>query len=169
MTPVEADLYGKIKAFKLDHPNMLMPFSAKLAKEYGWSQVYTIRAIQEYKKFIFLAAFAEHIVSPSVIVDRVWHHHLLFTHSYWDDLCGKIIKKPLHHTLGFGGKEEAMKNYHLYEQTISTYQTYFGTPPDDIWESPPMRSNYPSYQWIDLDRYWIIPNPLFWVKSNFKQ
>jgi hypothetical protein len=169
MTPVEADLYGKIKAFKLDHPNMLMPFSAKLAKEYGWSQVYTIRAIQEYKKFIFLAAIAEHIVSPSVIVDRVWHHHLLFTHSYWDDLCDKIIKKPLHHTLGFGGKEEAMKNYHLYEQTISTYQTYFGTPPDDIWESPPMRSNYPSYQWIDLDRYWMIPNPLYWVRGKFSQ
>jgi hypothetical protein len=168
MTSTELDLYDRIRKFQLDDPAYEISFSMKLGWEYRWTQVYTIRAIQEYKKFIFLAAVAKHIVSPSVIVDRVWHHHLLFTHSYWDDLCGKIIKKPLHHTLGFGGKKEAMKNYHLYEQTLETYQTYFGNPPDDIWESPPTRSNYPSYQWIDRDRYWIIPNPLAWVKRKFK-
>ena len=167
MNPLEAELYSKIKAFKLDFSNTIMPFSAKLAYEYRWSQVYTLRAIQEYKKFIFLAMVADHIVSPSAIVDRVWHHHLLFTHSYWDELCGKVLDKPLHHTLGFGGKEEAIKNYHLYELTIETYQRYFGTPPEDIWDHPPMRSKNPFYQWIDLNRYWIMPRPLYWLKQKY--
>jgi hypothetical protein len=163
MTPTEIELYDRIKAFKLDAPTATISFTAKLAWEYRWSPVYTIRAIQEYKKFIFLAMTAEHIVSPSVVVDRVWHHHLLFTHSYWDELCGKVLHKPLHHTLGFGGKQEATNDYYFYEQTLTTYQRYFGEPPDDIWDSPPMRSKNPSYQWIDRDRYWIIPNLLFWV------
>jgi hypothetical protein len=166
MTPAEVELYGKLKAFKLDFPGDIMPFSAKLAWEYRWSQIYTLRVIQEYKKFIFLAVVADHIVSPSAVVDRVWHQHLLFTHSYWDDLCGKVLNKPLHHTLGSGGKQEAMKNYHLYERTLETYQQYFGIPPADIWDAPPMRSRNRSYQWIDRDRYWIIPNPLYWLKSK---
>jgi hypothetical protein len=140
----------------------------KLAREYRWNQIYALRVIQEYKKFIFLAMVADHIVSPSAAVDRVWHQHLLFTHSYWDDLCGKVLHKPLHHTLGFGGKEEAIKNYHLYEQTLKTYQKYFGNPPDDIWDAPPMRSKYPSYQWIDRNRYWIIPNPIYRLWRLFR-
>lgn len=169
MTPSQVELYDRIKAFKLDLPDVLLPFSVKLAWEYRWSQVYTLRVIQEYKKFIFLAMVADHIVSPSAVVDRVWHHHLLFTHSYWDELCGNVLNKPLHHTLGFGGKEEALKNYHLYELTLETYQRYFGTPPEDIWDYPPMRSKNPSYQWIDRDRYWTIPNPLFWFKYLFQK
>lgn len=164
MSPNEVELYDRIKDFQLDLATSKFPFSAKLAWEYQWSQTYTIRAIQEYKKFIFLAMVANHIVSPSTIVDRVWHHHLLFTHSYWDELCGKVLNRPLHHTLGFGGKEEALKNYHLYELTLETYRQYFGNPPDDIWDYPPMRSKNSSYQWIDRDRYWIIYNPLYWLK-----
>jgi hypothetical protein len=169
MSPNEIELYDRIKDFQLDLATAKFSFSAKLAWEYQWSQTYTIRAIQEYKKFIFLAMMADHIVSPSTIVDRVWHHHLLFTHSYWDELCGKVLNRPLHHTLGFGGKEEALKNYHLYKLTLETYHQYFGTPPSDIWESPPMRSQYPSYQWIDRDRHAIIPNPLFWWKYLFRK
>ena len=165
MTSAESELYDKIKAFKLDLSDAVRPFSVKLAGEYRWTQVYTLRVIQEYKKFIFLAMVADHIVSPSAVVDRVWHQHLLFTHSYWDDLCGKVLNKPLHHTLGFGGKEEAINNYHLYTRTLTTYQKYFGSPPDDIWDAPPMKSRYPSYQWIDLDRYWVIPNPLYRIRQ----
>jgi hypothetical protein len=165
MTPTEVDLYDRIENFQLDVPGVQISFSTKLAWEYRWSQIYTLRAIQEYKKFLFLAMTAEQIVSPSVVVDRVWHHHLLFTYSYWDELCGKVLNRPLHHTLGFGGKEEALKNYHRYEFTLETYRRYFGTPPSDIWESPPMRSQYPSYQWIDRDRYWVMLRPLYWLKQ----
>jgi hypothetical protein len=166
MTPAEADLYDRIKKFPLDVPGIEIPFSVKLAWEYRWSQVYIIRAIQEYKKFIFLAMVANHIVSPSTIIDRVWHHHLLYTHSYWDDFCGKVLSKSLHHSPGSGSKEDIIKNHHFYELTLATYRKYFGTPPDDIWDYPPMRSQNPSYQWIDRDLYWLIPNPLYWFKQS---
>jgi hypothetical protein len=54
MTPAEIDLYDRINKFPLDLPGVAMPFSVKLAWEYRWEQTYTIRAIQEYKKFIFI-------------------------------------------------------------------------------------------------------------------
>ena len=64
--------------------------------------IYAYRVIQEYKKFVFLAMVADHIVSPSTNVDRAWHLHLLYTRSYWDEFCGKVLKKPLHHTPSSG-------------------------------------------------------------------
>lgn len=157
MIPAESDLYQQICDFKLDPSFAIFPFSHKLAWEYQWSGVYTYRVIQEYKKFVFLAVVADHIVSPSTAVDRVWHFHLLYTHSYWNDFCEKVLKRSLHHSPSLGGKEEGLKYRRHYCQTLCTYQKYFGTPPPDIWDSPKLRSEKFSYQWIDRDRYWIVP------------
>jgi hypothetical protein len=157
MTSVEADLYQSIYNFKIDNSSAIFPFSAKLAWEYQWTAIYTYRVIQEYKKFVFLAIVVQQIVSPPTDVDRVWHLHLLYTHSYWDEFCGKILKKPLHHTPSLGGKAEGLKYQHHYQQTIAIYQKYFGTPPPDIWHHPKLRSEAISYQWIDRNQYWLIP------------
>ncbi|HEY9705620.1 MAG TPA: hypothetical protein V6C58_24490 [Allocoleopsis sp.] len=164
MTPEEQDLYQKICDFKLDQPDEIFPFSHKLSWEHRWSQIYTIRVIQEYKKFIFLAMVAEHHVSPSIPVDQVWHLHLLYTHSYWDQLCTEVLKKPLHHNPGTGGKEEGLKYQNLREQTLKTYRNYFGTPPADIWDDSHLRGKSINFQWIDSQQYWILPNPIYWLK-----
>jgi hypothetical protein len=157
MTPEQADLYQQICEFKLDQPSAVLPFSAKLAWEYQWTGIYTYRVIQEYKKFVFLGMVADHIVSPPTSVDRVWHLHLLYTHYYWDEFCGKILKKPFHHSPSLGGKQEGLKYRDCYVRTLETYQKYFSTPPPDIWHSPKLRSEQISFQWIDRSKYWIIP------------
>jgi hypothetical protein len=133
MTPVEIDLYGRICEFNLDNPAASFPFSHKLAKECQWTSEYTLRTIAEYKKFVFLAMVANHLVSPSVPIDLVWHLHLLYTNSYWNHFCGGVLGKPFHHSPSLGGVAETKKYTQLYQQTISTYQHYFGIPPSDIW------------------------------------
>lgn len=70
-------LYQRIKDFQIDDRHAKFTFSQKLAKENRWSAEYTQRAIEEYKKFAFLAVVAGHPVTPSEQVDRVWHMHLL--------------------------------------------------------------------------------------------
>lgn len=157
MSPKETVLYQQICDFELDSPEAIFPFSYKLAWEYQWTGIYTYRVIQEYKKFVFLAMVADHVVSPSTAVDRVWHLHLLYTHSYWEQFCGKILNKPLHHSPSLGGKQEGLKYRYYYQQTLETYQQYFGTPPSDIWCSPQLRGEQKSYQWVDRHQYWIIP------------
>lgn len=165
MTPTEQNLYQRICNFKLDHPDAVFSFSHKLSWEYKWSQIYTIRVIQEYKKFIFLAMVADHVVSPSTIVDRVWHLHLLYTHSYWSQFCEEVLKNPLHHNPSRGGQEEKLKYQHLYEQTLETYKKYFGNPPADIWDDSRLKSEYKNFQWINSQQYWILPNPIYWLQN----
>ncbi|MGJ3245304.1 MAG: glycine-rich domain-containing protein [Elainellaceae cyanobacterium] len=170
MTPEQKDLYARICEFELDDPSAVFPFSAKLAWEYQWTAIYTYRAIQEYKKFMLLAAIADEELSPSTVVDRVWHLHLLYTRSYWDEFCGKVLNKSLHHFPGLGGVEEGLKYYHQYCRTLEIYQNYFGTPPADIWNQPKFKSEGALFQWIDRRRCWIIskPNSVLVCQKLFK-
>lgn len=133
MNPVEANLYQRICDFELDQPGASFPFSHKLARECNWTSIYTFRVIQEYKKFIFLGMVADHIVSPPKPIDLVWHLHLIYTRSYWDKFCPEVLGKPFHHAPSAGGRSEKIKYDQLYQQTLSTYQIYFGNPPPDIW------------------------------------
>lgn len=172
MTPTEADLYRRICDFELDPSKASFPFSAKLSWEYRWTGIFTkstqapsilggvlltYRAIQEYKKFVFLSQVANHQVSPSTIVDRVWHLHLLYTHSYWNEFCGKVLNQPLHHVPSLGGKSEGLKYRYQYQQTLTSYTHYFGTPPPDIWNAPKLRGEPISYQWVSRSQYWLVP------------
>jgi hypothetical protein len=80
-------LWKKIESFELDDPQSSFMFTDRLARENGWSIEYAIRTVSEYKRFIFLMCIAEHPLTPSDQVDQVWHLHLLYTESYWIDLC----------------------------------------------------------------------------------
>src|SRR5690606_11954622 len=89
---------------------------------------------REYLRFIYLAMTAEHPVTPSEDVDQVWHLHLCYTRSYWQDLCEGVLKKALHHGPTKGGKQEDIRFRDQYQQTLNSYQYAFGgPPPDDIW------------------------------------
>ena len=92
-------LFTKIKTFAFDKPGTKFTFAQRLARENGWSIEYTNRVIEEYRKFIFLAVVAEHLVTPSEQVDRVWHLHLTYTRSYWNEFCPNVLGQPLHHQM----------------------------------------------------------------------
>lgn len=155
----EAELYTRICEFKLDNPTSPYPMSAKLAWEHHWSEIYTLRAMHEYKKFVFLALIAEGMVSPSSTIDCVWHYHLLYTYSYWEDFCGKVLNKYLHHYPGDNGAADR------YDYTLELYHSYFGNPPKDIWDLPPLHSNHLARH----RQYWLIPNPIYWLKQLTKR
>ncbi|MGP1384138.1 MAG: glycine-rich domain-containing protein [Thainema sp.] len=159
MLPEQKDLYARISQFQINEPHAPFPFSVKLAWEYQWSENYTYRAIEEYKKFMFLVATTDQELSPSTVVDRVWHLHLLYTHSYWNEFCQKIIQKNLHHYPAPGGVEAGLNYYQQYCQTLEFYRDHFGTPPPDIWNQPTFKSEGALFQWVDRVQYWIIPKP----------
>jgi uncharacterized protein (TIGR04222 family) len=154
-------LYQCIKDFQLDDRHAKFPFSQKLAKENRWSAEYTQRAIEEYKKFAFLAVVAGHTVTPSEQVDRVWHLHLLYTRSYWDDFCRNVLQIPLHHNPSLGGCKERAKFYHQYDRTLASYEFFFGqSPPTDIWSPAKVQfSGKTRVVLINTNQNWIIPKP----------
>src|SRR6185436_1938663 len=88
-------LLERLNSFQIDEPGVELTFAQRLARENGWSVAYAERVISEYKKFLFLAVTAGHVVFPSEHVDQVWHMHLTYTRSYWNELCPKVLGQPL--------------------------------------------------------------------------
>ncbi len=160
MTQDQQLLWEKIRNFELDDPASAFTFSDRLARENGWSLEYAIRAGHEYKKFIFLLCIAPHPLTPSEQVDQVWHLHLLYTHSYWTDMCHHMLGRDIHHGPTKGGQAEKDKFEDWYTRTLELYQTTFTqTPPTDIWPDTQTRFSQIHFQRVNLETHWIIPKP----------
>jgi hypothetical protein len=125
------ELWDKILAYNFDDPPAEYGFSIRLANENYWTKSFTKKAILEYKKFMYLAATSEFMVSPSEIVDTVWHQHLIFTQSY-QDFCN-ILGKYVQHLPSTHNKEDFEKFKQAKERTIKFYERDFGPQPKDIW------------------------------------
>lgn len=131
--PVDtAEMIRRIEAFSIDKPGAPYPFSARLADEQDWQNEFAHRAIKEYLRFICLAAVAGHPVTPSFVVDEVWHTHLIFTRSYWEEL-GDIVGRLIHHDPGQGEHGDEAMFARQYGRTLESYRKLFGEPPADIW------------------------------------
>lgn len=125
------DLWNSILNFDLDTPPSEYGFSTRLAFENYWTIEFTKEAILEYKKFMYLAATSEFMVSPSEIIDKVWHQHLIFTKSY-QEFC-ELIGKQIQHIPSTHNKDEYEKFRKAKERTNMLYENIFGKQPKHIW------------------------------------
>jgi hypothetical protein len=132
----QQQLYQRISDYELDDPSDEFGFLAHLMCANGWNHQFALRAIEEYRKFVFLALVADHPVTPSDQVDQVWHLHLLCSEAYWNDFCPGVLGRPLHHQPTRGGKAERERFHEQYRATIDSYRQHFGEPPADLW--PPV-------------------------------
>jgi hypothetical protein len=157
MNNQELKLWNDIQEFELDDDEHLYTFSDRLAKENGWSKWFTLRVIDEYKKFMFLICSTNQPLTPSEPVDQVWHLHLLYTRSYWKQFCPEVLKREVHHGPTRGGPEERDKFTDWYAQTLHHYRIKFNCdPPTDLWPRDHLRFESGNFRWIDLNKNWII-------------
>jgi uncharacterized protein (TIGR04222 family) len=136
MLDKQQQLYQRICDYELDDQSHEFGFLAHLMGANGWSRTFALRAIEEYRKFVFLALVADHPVTPSDQVDQVWHLHLLCSDAYWNDFCPRVLGRPLHHHPAKGGQAERDRFHEQYRATIRSYRQHFGEPPLDLW--PPV-------------------------------
>lgn len=125
-------LWNNILQFDFDTPRSEYGFSIRLANENFWTKEFTESAILEYKKFMYLAATSDMMVSPSEIIDVVWHQHLIFTQSY-QDFCN-LIGKQVQHVPSTHNRDEAERFRQAKERTKKLYAENFGKWPSVIWE-----------------------------------
>ncbi|MGC4038754.1 MAG: hypothetical protein QM764_22520 [Chitinophagaceae bacterium] len=155
----QKDLWKRIQDFIIDDPSASVKYSDKLAFNNHWSGDYTIRVIEEYKKFMFLCCVLPRGASPSKPVDEAWHLHLTYTHNYWKEFCSKVLGKEIHHHPSKGGTNENHKHEEWYSETLKAYKQFFGyNLPDDIWLQGPILntpaqpldtlSHINSYKWF---------------------
>ncbi|MEO0586403.1 MAG: hypothetical protein AAF078_02075 [Planctomycetota bacterium] len=154
-------LLRRLMAFELDDPAAAFPFSRRLSRDCGWPIEYALRAIVEYKRFVYLACVAGHSVTPSDQVDHVWHLHLVYTRSYWEQMCGEVLGRPLHHGPTKGGKAEGEKFDDWYERTLDSYRRLIGSePPRDIWPAAAERFDRATFgRWVRRCDAWVVRKP----------
>src|SRR5688500_7126464 len=122
-------LWNRLLAFDLDAPMSEYGFSTRLARENYWTKNFTAKAILEYKKFMYLAGTSDLMVSPSEVIDVVWHQHLTFTQSY-AEFCA-ILGKQVQHVPSTRRKEDFEKFRSAKERTGKLYNKLFGEQPDE--------------------------------------
>jgi hypothetical protein len=152
------ELWSSLSNYRFDDPTSQSPFSRRLQNEnLGWTRKYTLRVLEEYKKFIFLGCHHRTTVSPSEDVDQAWHLHMIYTRDYWEDFCKNVLEKNFHHGPS-RGKNDDEKYERVYQQTLDLYKETFGyDPPSDIWPPVEKRFGYRNFKRIDVDKHWVIP------------
>jgi len=157
----DSQLLEKITAFDIGNPNDALTFEQRLQRENGWSAAYTQRAIKEYKRFLYLAATAKVSVTPSDTIDQVWHMHLTYTRSYWQQFCRDVLQKDLHHMPTTGGTAEKETFFQQYQLTLQRYQTLFNEqPPTDIWpDAARYGQSDKRHVRVNQARHWVIRKP----------
>ncbi len=143
--PVPADtadhpVWQRLRGYEIGSPEAALSFSARLARENGWSAALAERVLDEYRRFAFLAVSGDTPATPSDAVDQAWHLHLSYTRDYWERFCPEILGSPLHHGPTAGGSAEHRRYYRQYAETLARYEAAFGAPPpSDIWPSAARR------------------------------
>ena len=151
-------LWSRLQAFEFDIAGDALTFTKRLARENAWRPAFSQRVAEEYRRFIYLTQRAGHPVTPSDEVDQAWHLHLVYTRSYWDDLCAQVLERPLHHGPTRGGRAEDAKYHDWYAKTLESYARLFGSaPPADIWPEPAQRFSR-SMRWrrVDTGAHWLV-------------
>ncbi len=181
--PSNPILWDKIQSYNLDNQDEYN-FSTRLSYENNWTIYFAEQAILEYKKFMYLATISTEMVSPSPIVDIVWHQHLIFTNSY-SEFC-ILLGKKIEHIPSTHNKSQQQSFIQAQKHTCNMYEKEFGQMPDDFWKSESMLDTlnleikkeifYPGYYfftWIGVaillfftstlfeDIYLQINNPYF--------
>lgn len=124
-------LWEAIEAFSIDQPGEAYGFTLRLATEQVWPIPFTENAITEYKKFMYLAATSNQMVSPSPIVDEVWHLHLIYTKSY-TEFCN-VLGKRIEHIPSTHKVEEQHIFRNALNRTKELYEENFGEQPKLFW------------------------------------
>jgi hypothetical protein len=152
-------LWIALRDYRVGPADAALSFEARIARENGWSADHAAAVMDEYRRFLFLAMTAGHMVVPSDAVDQAWHLHLTYSRDYWDRLCGEILGAPLHHGPTAGGSEEGQRYAHFYAETLASYERSFGAlPPEAIWPSAWRRFHIdPNARRVALADVWIVP------------
>lgn len=112
-------------------------FAAKVAKKHGWTEEFAFLAIREYKKFVYMGCVSHYDVTPSKVIDIVWHEHQLFTRGY-REFCRDVLKQHFDHSPELIPFDEQTEQFSAqYQKTLAFYEHEFGVaPPAEIWGKP---------------------------------
>lgn len=158
MVKTNLELWEKLSNFSLDNPEASFSFTDRLARENGWSIEFSKRVVDEYKKFIYMSVVSGKSLTPSDEVDQAWHLHLVYSYSYWVEMCENTLGGfRLHHGPTKGGLVEKKRYDDQYSQTLEFYLNEFGyDAPRDIWPSHEIRFGKVNFRRVSMHDNYVL-------------
>ncbi len=134
---VSTNLWNQIKEQFGGADASTRAFANKVARKTGWTNQFSLKAISEYKKFVYLGVISDFNATPSKVIDKVWHEHLLFSKAY-REFCTDIIHYDFDHNPELVPMADQTGTFNAqYLDTIQLYKTEFSVdPPSAIWSVP---------------------------------
>lgn len=134
---VPAHLADRVRASFGGADASTQAFASKVARKLGWTHAFTLQAIHEYKKFVYLGVVSDTSVTPPRVIDQVWHEHLLFTRAY-RDFCHDVLGRDFdHHPELVRSKDQTAQFEAQFAETLAFYRSEFDRePPPEIWGTP---------------------------------
>ena len=158
-TPPLHALLCRIEAHAFGSGDVL-DFTGRLARDHGWAPGFARGAVEEYRRFCFLAVAGPDAVTPSEEVDEVWHLHLTYSRDYWTVWCADVLRAPLHHDPTKGGPAEQDRFRAQYARTVAAYESFFGPAPPLFWPATHRRfARRPRFRLVDTHRSVVLPRP----------
>src|SRR5215213_4873006 len=150
-TGVKRDLWLRLKHYHFEHlvpPHLTdhvmavfggpdaatRAFAGKLSRKLGWTPLFARRAIEEYRKFVYLGIVGDFVVTPPKVLDQVWHEHLLFSRPY-KTFCDEVLGRSFDHHPELISSSDQTEIYRAqFEATLELYESEFSVlPPAAIW------------------------------------
>jgi hypothetical protein len=137
-------------------------FASKIARKHNWTERFALRAIDEYKKFVFLGVTSDVPVTPPKIIDMVWHEHILFSRAY-REFCDAVLTRPFDHNPELLPTPDQTDVFETqFEQTLDSYEREFRVPPpEDIWGTPKFKRERKISGEADSSSYTDSGTPLY--------
>lgn len=129
---INNEFWTKVEKFQFEKSPQEYGFVTRLAYENAWTEVFTQQAILEYKKFMFLVAISPEMLSPSKIVDVVWHQHLIYSDSY-KNFC-TLLGKEIQHLPSTHDAKEQSSFEEAFVKTEKIYKENFHESDWDFWK-----------------------------------
>jgi hypothetical protein len=167
-TQARQDLWRRIELHDFE-PGTPLNFTRRLARDHGWSLEDARGAIGAYRRFCFLAIVSPTPVTPSEVVDEVWHQHLIYSRDYWAIWCGERLQAALHHDPTPGGSEAQAIYRRQYAETLALHERFFGPPHQEFWPATHLRFSRPRYHMTDRSRWLVLPKPVAWSRHLFRR
>lgn len=132
---VPAHLADRVAAMFSGTDASTKAFASKLSRKLHWSPAFALRVIDEYKKFVYLGNVGTMSVTPSKVIDQVWHEHLLFSRGY-RAFCRDVLGRDFDHNPELVPIDTQTGVFEAqYLGTLDAYRTEFNVdPPADIWD-----------------------------------
>jgi S-adenosylmethionine decarboxylase len=79
-------------------------------------------------KFLLLCGSTSETLTPSSMIDNIWHELVLFTRTY-SDICHRHVGHFIHHQ----PSNDKAKESNQYQHTLMLYRERFGAPSKHYW------------------------------------